>query len=262
MFCGYFSHVKLPKIADWLGLGLEKILVAMSYPSETSDARILELLAQRGPLGVSELSELNHVTATAVRQRLARLMLQGLVGREIARAGRGRPSHRYQLTELARRQAAGETGQAAVREVPESERRPANNFPDLALALWEEVRAIRDPEVRRGLFARLAASLTRAYGSRVNGDSLDRRLEQVREVFAERHVPMEIEAHAAGRQLTVVKCPYPELAERDRGVCAMEKMLFSELLETPMRLSACRLDGHACCQFETGPGADIVASSS
>jgi len=238
----------------------------MSYPSETSDARILELLAQRGPLGVSELSGLNHVTATAVRQRLVRLMEQGLVGREIARAGRGRPSHRYQLTELARRQAVQAVGGAvqefgpSAQEVDAGQRRPGNNFPDLALALWEEVRAIRDPEVRRGLFARVAASLSRAYGGRVNGDSLDSRLEQVREVFAERRVPMEIEADASGRQLTVVTCPYPELAERDRGVCAMEKMLFSELLETPMRLSACRLDGHACCQFETGPGADIVTT--
>lgn len=241
---------------------MEKVAAIMSYPSETSDARILELLAERGSLGVSELSELNRVTATAVRQRLARLMDQGLVGRETARASRGRPSHRYQLTELARRQAFEAQGAGETQGAAKGERRPGNNFPDLALALWEEVRAIRDPDVRRGLFARLAARLTRAYGARVNGDSLDTRLEQVREVFAERRVPMEIEAHASGRQLTVVNCPYPELAERDRGVCAMEKMLLSELLETPMRLSTCRLDGHACCQFETGPGADIVASSS
>lgn len=233
----------------------------MSYPSETSDARLLELLADRGPLGISELSGLNHVTPTAVRQRLARLMEQGLVQREVARSGRGRPSHRYQLTEQARQQA---------RNSESSSPAAGNNFADLALALWQEVRAIADPEVRRGLFLRLAGSLAQAYGKRVNGQSLDSRLEQVRELFAERHVPIEIEAHASdpqaseghagGSTLTVVDCPYPELAERDRGVCAMEKMLFSQLLETPVRLSACRLNGHSCCQFETGPGADIVAA--
>lgn len=228
----------------------------MSYPSETSDARLLALLAQRGPLGISELSDLNGVTPTAVRQRLGRLMEQGLVGREVSRAGRGRPSHRYQLTEQARRQASsGESANGAA----------GNNFADLALALWQEVRAIADPEVRRGLFARLAGSLAQVYGERVNGDSLDSRLEQVRDLFAERRVPIAIEPHesrpnSGGSTLTVVDCPYPDLAERDHAVCAMEKMLFSKLLETPVRLAACRLNGHSCCQFETGPGADIVAA--
>ena len=49
----------------------------------------------------------------------------------------------------------------------------------------------------------------------------------------------------------MAECPYPELAEKDRGICAVEKMLFAKLLEEPVRLSQCRLDGHSCCQFET-----------
>ena len=228
----------------------------MTYPSETSDARLLQLLALRGPLGISELSDLNGVTPTAVRQRLVRLMEQGLVEREIARAGRGRPSHQYQLTEQARLQANNPGDSSAEHNNPVA----GNNFTDLALALWQEVRAIRDPEVRRGLFVRLADSLAQAYRPRVNGDSLDSRLEQVRELFAERRVPIEIEPHTSGPTLTVVDCPYPELAERDHGVCAMEKMLFSRLLETPVRLSTCRLNGHSCCQFETGSGVDLVAA--
>lgn len=223
----------------------------MTYPSETSDARILELLDQRGSLGIAELSGLNGVTPTAVRQRLARLMRQGLVVRQLVHAGRGRPSHRYQLTEQARRQS-----QANKRDA----NRGGNNFADLAIALWQEIRAIRDPEVRRGLFVRLAGSLAGAYGERVSGESLDSRLEQLRQLFAERHVPIEIEPDTSGPKLTVVDCPYPELAERDHGVCAMEKMLLSQVLKTPMRLSACRLNGHDCCQFETGAGADIVAA--
>lgn len=215
----------------------------MSYPSETSDARILGLLADGGPQGITALAELTGVTATAVRQRLSRLMRQGLVARELSRHGRGRPSHRYQLTEQARRQTAG-----------------GNNFADLAMALWQEVRAIRDPEVRRGLFLRLADSLARGYGEQVNGQSLESRLEQIRKLFAERKVPIEIEPRQTGPKLIVVDCPYPELAQRDRSICAMEKLLLSQLLEAPMRLSSCRLDGHACCQFETGAGADIVAT--
>ena len=56
-------------------------------------------------------------------------------------------------------------------------------------------------------------------------------------------------AIAALPLLTVAECPYPELAEKDRGICAVEKMLFAKLLDEPVRLSQCRLDGHSCCQF-------------
>jgi len=45
-------------------------------------------------------------------------------------------------------------------------------------------------------------------------------------------------------------CPYPDLAEQDRSVCSMERMMFSELAGEDLRLSHCRLDGHTCCTFE------------
>jgi predicted ArsR family transcriptional regulator len=52
--------------------------------------------------------------------------------------------------------------------------------------------------------------------------------------------------------LTALACPYPELAEQDRGICAVEKLVFSELLGEKVRLTECRLDGASnCCRFET-----------
>jgi predicted ArsR family transcriptional regulator len=210
----------------------------MSTPTETSDAQLLALLNERGAMSVSEVAQASEVTATAVRQRLTRLMGQGLVARDLARASRGRPSHRYSLTEKARRQAG-------------------SNFADLAIVLWEEMRGIKDPDVRRGLLERLATTMARMYADKISGATPTARMNSLKELFAERRVPLEIVPPAesaptgSGPVLTVVDCPYPELAEKDRGVCAMERMLFSQLLETPMRLSQCRLDGHACCQFET-----------
>jgi predicted ArsR family transcriptional regulator len=52
--------------------------------------------------------------------------------------------------------------------------------------------------------------------------------------------------------LTALACPYPELADQDRSVCAMERMLFAEVLGESVRLSKCRLDGDTCCSFEVG----------
>jgi len=204
----------------------------MSTPTETSDSQLLELLRVRGPLSVSEMAEASEVTATAVRQRLTRLMGQGFVARSATRNGRGRPSHRYVLTDKARRLAG-------------------NNFADLAMVLWNELRGIADPEVRRGLLQRLAAAMAQMYSGQVRGSTPAERMQSLGEVFGERRVPVAVANSEVGPQLTVIDCPYPELAESDRGICAMEKMLFAELVDAPLRLAECRLDGHSCCRFET-----------
>src|SRR5271154_7120074 len=108
----------------------------MANTSATSDSGLLDLLRERGPLGITALATATKVTPTAVRQRLSRLMNQGLIEREVTRAGRGRPSHRYLLT-------------------ARGERSAGTNFADLAVVLWQEIRAVKDIEVRRGLFRRL-----------------------------------------------------------------------------------------------------------
>jgi DeoR family suf operon transcriptional repressor len=204
----------------------------MSTINETSDGRLLDLLRQRGEMSIADLANATSVTATAVRQRLSRLMAQGLIERATARAGRGRPSHRYSLTEKARRQAG-------------------NNYGDLAIMLWDEIRSVKDPEIRRGLFRRLASALARVYAGRIKGATPAARMDSLKELFAERRVPMEVSSASELPVLTVIDCPYPELAEKDRGICAVEKMMFAELLASPLRLSQCRLEGHSCCQFET-----------
>lgn len=198
----------------------------------TSDVMILDLLRKQGPMSVAQLARVTGVTATAVRQRLNRLRGELLIERVLLRSGRGRPSHRYSLTEKGRRQ----TG---------------SNFADLAVALWNEVREIKDAEVRRGLLQRLAKRMAAVYAGRVRGETVRERMDALRQVFDERDVTFSIDAQGQLPVLTALDCPYPELAEKDRSVCAMERMMLSELLGENLRLSECRLDGGACCTFET-----------
>jgi len=201
------------------------------YIAESSDVGILDLLRKTGPLGVSELSQAMRVTATAVRQRLVRLMAQGLVDRElVSPAGRGRPGHRYQLTDKGRRQTGA-------------------NFVDLSLALWQEIRAIEDPEVRRGLLARIARTLASMYQGQIEGQTTAERMQSVSRLFAERDVPFAVEDSGSLPVLTALACPYPQLAEQDRGICALERMMFAELVGDGLKLSSCRLDGDECCRF-------------
>jgi predicted ArsR family transcriptional regulator len=204
----------------------------MDYVAESSDIGILDLLRRTAPLGITQLAKATGVTPTAVRQRLTRLMAQGFIDRQVVRTGRGRPSHRYALTDKGRRQTGA-------------------NFVDLALALWEEVRAIEDPQVRRGLLERIAKRMAAMYGPQVKGRSTADRMESVSRIFADRDVPFAVEESGSLPVLTALACPYPELAEHDRGICALERMVFSELVGSGLRLADCRLDGDPCCRFET-----------
>jgi predicted ArsR family transcriptional regulator len=200
--------------------------------TETSDSGLIELLRERGALSISDLTTVMHVTATAVRQRLSRLMNQGLVQRDITKPPRGRPSHCYSLTEKGRRQTA-------------------SNFADLTLALWQEIRSIKDSETRRGLLQRIAKKLAGHYEQNIHGNTTAERMQSVSALMADRNVPFTVDRSGALPVLTAHACPYPELAEQDRGICSVEKMLFSELLGEKLRLSDCRLDGANCCNFVT-----------
>ena len=197
-----------------------------------SDVTILDLLRKRRWMSVSEFRDALGVTATAVRQRLTRLMAQGYVRREaIESSGRGRPSHRYELT-------------------TEGRRKTGANFGDLAIALWQEMRAIKDVEVQRGLLQRLSNRLAELYSGQIQGDSLAERMESVAALFQKRQIPFDVRVDENQLPvLTAHACPYPELAEQDATICAMERMLFSDLLGERVNLDECRLDGDPCCTF-------------
>jgi predicted ArsR family transcriptional regulator len=205
----------------------------MSVVAPHSDGDLLDLLRVAGPLSISELSDAMEVTATAVRQRLTRLMNNSLIQREAVRAGRGRPRHRYWLTEKGLRQ----TG---------------SNFTDLAVTLWREFRSITDEHVRRDMLRRFAKALASGYVEHIHGTTPAERLQSLAELFNQRRIPVSVEASPQGHTLTAHACPYPNLADEDPAVCDMEKMLFSELVGTDVQLTQCRLAGGVECQFQTG----------
>jgi predicted ArsR family transcriptional regulator len=109
--------------------------------------------------------------------------------------------------------------------------------------------------VRHGLLKRIVSRLADVYRDQIKGDSLGERMESLVELMRGRNVPFEVIQPVNG-QLPVLKalaCPYPSLAEQDRTVCSMEKMLFAEILGSGLRLNDCRLDGDAHCTFDMNP---------
>jgi predicted ArsR family transcriptional regulator len=191
---------------------------------------MLNFMRREGAVTIAALVAEMGVTATAVRQRLHRLMRNGIVERKTERKRRGRPNHRYSLTE-------------------KGERAAGTNFADMAIVLWEEIKSVEDPTVRRGLLKRIADRFVAKYRDRVRGNALDERMSELADVMREREIPFVVNKSGELPVLSALACPYPELAKMDRGVCTMEKMMLSEILGSNVRLSECRLDGASCCTF-------------
>lgn len=210
--------------------------------SESSDRPLLDLIRRRGPLTVADLAEALGVTATAVRVRLGRLVESGLVERTTEHVGRGRPRHRYQAS-------------------AEAHRKLGQNYADLALVLWDEMmRAVEDRKVRRLLFGRITERLAELYRSQITGEAWEGRLVELGSILHGRGIEAEVVGgDGRGGGLPVLRqhsCPYFELAEVDKAICALERKMFEKVVGRGLRLSHCRLDGDRSCDFEPKPTFD------
>ena len=211
----------------------------MKAALDSADSDFLSLLRRLGPKTVQELGEAMEVTATAVRQRLARLQAQGFVDRNIVREGRGRPYHRYEVTEK------------GLREL-------GDNYGDLAMILWRELQRIGDPVVRDLVLERIRESLIARIG-RLDGETVVDRLEQLRSSLQSRGYDVEVGQSSGLPVLRENICPYHELADQDRAICELEREVYRNVLKADISLARCCLDGHRCCEFTVAETPTVVA---
>jgi predicted ArsR family transcriptional regulator len=193
---------------------------------------------------VATLTESLGVTATAIRQRLDRLVETGMVERrKVAAEGRGRPTFAYALTVQGHRQAGADLSA-------------------LAEAMWQEIFAMPNGRARRSLLRRIARRLGQQYRLLVASEGpVNEQMETLARVLAARRIPAGVTSDDGVMPiLEVHTCPYPELAtgSAHREMCHLEERMFSEALGRPVQLSSCRLDGDGCCRFHLA--ADGVAA--
>lgn len=198
---------------------------------DPGDQEFLERLNRLGSGTVQEICAEMGVTATAVRQRLARLQGLGLVSREAVRTGRGRPYHSYEVT-------------------AEGQRYLGENYGDLALILWREITNIEQVEVRREVFHRVRDALVERYGSPSRTEPLQQRVGDLCETLAEHGYDVEVDNSGELPILRENNCPYPELASSDSGICQLEHEVFEQVLGADLELTHCCLNGHHCCEFQ------------
>ncbi|MCC9599994.1 MarR family transcriptional regulator [Stieleria sp. JC731] len=202
------------------------------------DRELLRAIPTGELIGIGELIDRLGVTATAVRQRVDRMLDRGLIEREKVVAGRGRPTFQYRLTDQGRRTNSADST-------------------ELAEAMWQELLAIEDPELRDRMLIGIAKRLGKEYASRLHEARLDGsapledRMRLLSKLLSERRVRSDVVSEGELPVLDISSCPFPTLAngEHDHSMCRLEELLLSEALGKPVHLSQCRKDGDACCQF-------------
>lgn len=236
------------------------------------DSQLLRALGDGRTRGVGELIETLGVTATAVRQRLERLLESGLIEREKVASGRGRPAFEYRLTERGRWCAGAD---------------PA----ELAEAMWQEILELADEDLRLEILAGIARRLGQGLAIEATAaarnanrpahpttptappavakrpqrvpraviatspNGLVERMRMVGDSLAKRRITTRIsftpENQLGLPVLDLPNCPYPALrdATHDRSMCELERRMLSEALGGPVQLSSCVLDGDSVCRF-------------
>ncbi|MEO1530134.1 MAG: ArsR family transcriptional regulator, partial [Planctomycetota bacterium] len=204
-----------------------------SEPLRSIDRDLLKVMRGGELFGVGDLTEALAVTATAIRQRLERLLESGLIEREKVVAGRGRPTYRYRITDQGKRH----TGADATA---------------LAEAMWVEVMSLEDAALREQMLTSIASRLGKEYAAQMDPDApLADRMRLLSELLATKRVATDVKADGELPVLDINSCPYPTLADAstDYWMCRLEERVLSEALGKPVQLSRCCLDGDSCCQF-------------
>jgi predicted ArsR family transcriptional regulator len=114
---------------------------------------------------------------------------------------------------------------------------------------------VEDRKLRRLLFTRITNRLAEMYRCQVNGQEWEGRLVELTHLLHDRGVEAEVTRDVGGAIpiLRQHSCPYYELAEADRAICALERKMFEKVLGRGLRLSQCRLDGDRFCDFQAKP---------
>ncbi len=205
---------------------------------DSNDREFLETLQRLNIATIQQICSELGVTATAIRQRLNRLLAAALVSREIVRIGRGRPHHVYKVTE------------AGLRDL-------GDNYADLAMVMWSQLKNIEDESVKKQIVENIRQTFIERYKKSVNGSTLLDRFKQLKDVLGDRGYDVELRSEEPFPILRENNCPFYEIASVDPSICEFELSIIEEVLGESVELTQCCLDGDGCCEFqpvETGSG--------
>jgi predicted ArsR family transcriptional regulator len=196
--------------------------------------QILELLQRNGSgLTADILAHKLGISAVAVRKHLAALERDSLVMTELERRPMGRPTYLYRPTAIAQ------------------ELFP-NDYANLATAVLEMIRRMDGEHKIDELFQHRAEVLAAELATRVQGTTLQERLQQLAQVLEEQGYMPEIIKLQEGHEqylLTEHHCPILQVAKAFQQACACELDVLLKLLQAKVERCDHRMTGHSHCSY-------------
>ena len=171
---------------------------------------VLELLRRKGRSSAETIAGDLGVTPNAVRQHLTNLERDGLVVSQPERAGRGRPSLLFALTERADAVFPKRYGQ-------------------LATMVLQEVQEMGGPEALDEVFARVAARHADALQRDLDGLDFDEKMTRVVAWIGRAGTLVEQTEGPEGVNVTIHNCPFRNTALKFPQVCSITPQLISRL---------------------------------
>jgi iron-sulfur cluster biosynthesis transcriptional regulator SufR len=185
---------------------------AQDQDASRTRQRIVYLLKTAGPSTAAQLGTRLDMTTMGVRRHLAQLEREGLARHEIEQKSRGRPTHRYRLTE---------SGDGLF---PRRYENLAQGLVDLIVELDGEAK------LRKLLHLRTARQLE-AYRARLEGQDLAQRVESLARLRDEEGFMGRSEPRPDGTFLLIENnCALCDIARCCPAVCDSELELFRGVL--------------------------------
>jgi predicted ArsR family transcriptional regulator len=192
---------------------------------------ILQILRERGQADVSELAEELGLSSVTVHYHINVLQREGLLEIKPVRQGVGRPRNVFTLRDT------------AYEKFPQSYHRLSDRLLDVLKSRLTEADL-------HELFERIGTEIATEHASALQGKSLDRKIEMLIELLGEEGFMSKLDKVSSNHfVLTQYSCPYQYVVTRHPEVCDLDLQLMNTALGTPVKRSACVVQGDSVCTF-------------
>lgn len=203
----------------------------------TTRRKIMTLLKEEGELTADELAEYLGISSVAVRRHLTKLESDQLVTYEEIQRGMGRPSFVYRL------------GEEASSYFP-------RRYEELATVVLETIQELYGTEAIDAIFRMRSTHMIESYRQRVNGTSLDKRLDQLTRLRdADGYMSTWELAEDGTFILREANCPIIHVAEGCESACSHDHALLEGILDAEVVRKGHLVRGDGACVYQIRPKA-------
>ena len=191
---------------------------------------ILHTIKSSQQANVEALATAAQVSPVTVRHHLNALQADGLIQSESIRRKVGRPYYVYSLSE-------------------QGHELFPKRYVRLAIRLLDELKSRLPDEIMKEVFDSVVNGVLDDHRGEYENLSLEKRLDYLVNLLGDEGFLASWEKQEDSYVLTEYSCPYISVGQSHTEICAIDKELIINVLDSPIQQNSCMLDGDDCCRF-------------